>query len=213
MSYLLPFIGIVFIASFTPGPNNSMLLQSGISFGYKKTIPHILGIIIGFNILFISINLGLYAIIQKFEILLLIIKIIGTLYFSYFAYKLITAPLPIQKPTQGTAQVPIKEPMKEPAKERIPFTLMQAILFQWINVKAWFFSIAAISVLPTQRTLFDHILIQIVIIFFTIASASTWTVLGVVIQSIFKHPLYFRIINVMLGLILFYAGVSPWFPQ
>lgn len=111
----------------TPGPNNIMLLTSGVNFGLRIGIPHVLGVNIGFAIMVISVGLGLVSVFQQFPTFYLVLRMVGVLYLLYLAFKIATASTSIS--TQ---------------KKTKPITFTQAALFQWVNPKAWVMAVTAI---------------------------------------------------------------------
>lgn len=123
---LLTVITFALVTSITPGPNNIMLTASGANFGFKRTLPHVAGIIIGMMFLNISVGLGLGALFTQFPILQQILRIAGTAYLLWLAYKLLSF-----------------SNIGNKAQDAKPFSLMQAIGFQYINPKAWIMVISA----------------------------------------------------------------------
>ena len=115
-----------FVTSVTPGPNNIMLTASGANFGFKRTLPHIAGIITGMGLLNISVGLGLGALFTQFPVMQQILRIIGSAYLLWLAYKLLSFSAISDKQSQGK-----------------PFSLIQAAAFQYINPKAWIMVISA----------------------------------------------------------------------
>ena len=115
-----------FVTSVTPGPNNIMLTASGANFGFKRTLPHIAGIITGMGLLNVSVGLGLGALFTQFPVLQQVLRIVGSAYLLWLAYKLLSFSAISDKKTEGK-----------------PFSLVQAAAFQYINPKAWIMVISA----------------------------------------------------------------------
>src|SRR5690349_4584797 len=109
-----------FVTSVTPGPNNLMLLASGVNFGIIRTIPHILGIGSGFMTLLLAVGFGLGAVLTAFPVLHLALKIAGGAYLLYLAYR--------------TA---MSRSLKDGVAKARPMTFLEAAAFQWVNPKAW----------------------------------------------------------------------------
>ncbi|MES2905703.1 MAG: LysE family translocator [Pseudomonadota bacterium] len=109
-----------FVTSITPGPNNIMLLTSGVNFGTRRTLPHFAGVNIGIFLLFLFIGLGLGQIFTLYPQLYMLMKIAGILYFIYLAWKIIRS-------------TPPEDSENDTAK---PITFIEAVLFQWVNPKA-----------------------------------------------------------------------------
>ena len=112
---------------FYPGPNNVMVLTSGVNHGIRNSLPHVLGINIGFPVMIICVGLGIMSLFKQWPILHQLIQIIGVLYLAYLAFKIAT--------------MPINSKLNNNAK---PMSFLQAALFQWVNPKAWVMSVSAI---------------------------------------------------------------------
>ena len=126
LELLLTVITFALVTSITPGPNNIMLTASGANFGFKRTLPHVAGIIIGMMFLNVSVGLGLGALFTQFPILQQILRVAGTAYLLWLAYKLLSF-----------------SSIGNNAEDAKPFSLLQAIGFQYINPKAWIMVISA----------------------------------------------------------------------
>ncbi|GLS90261.1 lysine transporter LysE [Psychromonas marina] len=121
-----------FVMSVTPGPNNIMLLASGAQFGYQKTLPHIFGIIIGVATLLASVLLGLGLVFERYPALYDLLKIVGSIYLFWLAWKIATAATDPQS-------------LQSKSQKSKPMTLIAASFFQFVNPKAWAMSIGSIS--------------------------------------------------------------------
>jgi len=179
----------------TPGPNNIMLLSSGLTFGYKNTIPHMLGVMLGFSIMVILVGLGIGAIFETFPIIFTILKVIGITYLFWMAWHI------------ANSKSELKTKNNQNAK---PFTFIQAASFQWVNPKAWFMAITATVSFVTNP---EYGFIQVIIIacIFMLAgflSTNTWTLGGVYLKKLIKNPLHVRIFNITMA-VLIVASVLP----
>ncbi len=192
---------ILSIATFTlstvssPGPNNIMLLSSGLTFGYKKTIPHMFGIMIGFPFMVLLVGLGLGLVFEKFPIIFSILKIVGILYLFWMAFKVAT--------NKGSLEV------KEGEKSK-PFTFLQSAAFQWVNPKAWIMAITAISIFVTSKddSLTQVVIIALIYLLSSIFSTNAWTAGGVVLKRFVKDQKVVRILNIVMAILLV-ASVLP----
>jgi threonine/homoserine/homoserine lactone efflux protein len=183
-----------FATSMTPGPNNIMLLSSGLTFGYKRTIPHILGVVIGFPLMTILVGLGLGEFFKLYPLILTVLKVAGILYLLYLAYK-----IAISSPT-----------FKENEKDAQPLKFMPIVLFQWLNPKNWIKIITAMSVYVTSV---EHATIQIIVIstifFLTVlVSANSWAIGGVVLKKFIKSNTGVKRFNIIMALLLV-ASIVP----
>jgi len=185
----LPFFYFLLIAAVTPGPNNVMLTASGMNFGYKRTIPHIMGIYIGFTSLILLCALGVGAAYQAFPQIEMALKIFGSLYLIYLAYKI-----------AGSGRLHLQEQAKAAKK---PLTFGQAALFQYINPKAVVVCLTAISLLPASMSLTERLAVIVVVnTFCCFASTSIWTLFGKMIAKLFREDKARHIINIVLALLL-----------
>lgn len=121
---------LAFVASITPGPNNLMLLASGMNHGVAKSIRHLAGVSLGFAFLIFIVAMGLGTIFERYEAVELLLKLLGALYLSYLAWKIFT--------TTG---------VKAAEGAVAPLTFLQAAAFQWVNPKAWVMATTATSTL------------------------------------------------------------------
>ncbi|MEM6780910.1 MAG: LysE family translocator [Pseudomonadota bacterium] len=185
----LSFLYFMFIAAITPGPNNVMLTASGINFGYKRTIPHMLGIIVGFNVLIMCGALGVGSIYQAFPQIEWILKGLGSAYLLYLAYRIANA-----------GRVGLKE-QKESAKR--PMNFFEAAGFQFVNPKAVVFAFAAASFLPKEFTLMESLIVMLVCsTIASVISTNVWALFGKMIAKLFRNDRARQIINVILALLL-----------
>ena len=148
------------VTSFTPGPNNAMLLASGVNYGFRRTLPHILGITIGYAVMFAAVALGVGQIFAAEPKLYAALQIFSVIYMLWLAWKIATA---------GDANS---------ASSREPLTFLQAALFQWINPKGVAIAIAAANFLKPESLAYDLPLMLALILFVSLTSASTWTLFG-----------------------------------
>jgi len=181
------------VMAFTPGPNNIMLAASGVNFGFAHTIPHMLGVTIGFDVLLIACAAGLGLIFAAVPELHLVLKIGGALYMLWLAFKVATA--------HATG-----DEGRGPAR---PFTFMQAAAFQWINPKAVIAALSAITlyVRPGQFGRDFPVMLAILTVC-TVGAVATWTGFGVALRRLLRNPLYARVFNVSMALLLV-ASIVP----
>ncbi|RPG94963.1 MAG: LysE family translocator [Candidatus Pelagibacter sp. TMED253] len=160
-SQFFPFLLFSFVAAFTPGPNNIMTSYTAFNFGIKKAIPTMLGVIFGWTTLIIILQLGSVIIFQKFEYLQIIIKVLGSIYLLFMAYKL---------------AVPGKKNNKTSPK---PVTFLNTYFFQFVNPKSIVVGLTAISIfIDVNNFLMDSLILTIVFFFMAIGSQTAWCVLG-----------------------------------
>jgi len=150
------------VSSITPGPNNLMLMASGANFGFRRTIPHMLGVGIGFTLMIVLVGIGLVQIFDLYPISHQILKVVSVIYLFWLAWKIANA-----APPEGDV-----------ASESTPITFIQAALFQWVNPKAWTMALTAITAYAPNQTLGSVIWVALVFGIVNLPSVSLWTALG-----------------------------------
>ena len=191
LNILIALISFYFVMYVTPGPNNAMVLTSGLKFGFIKTIPHMSGITIGHVSQLVLVCLGLGKIFQIFPQLQSILKILCSLYLLYLGYKII-----------GSFSK-IKE------DESRPLRFHEAALFQIINPKAWTISsMAASSFLPKDENLiFSIFFIGIIALIICPLSISPWAAFGSAIRNLVNNNKIKALIEYFLAVLLLITAV------
>jgi threonine/homoserine/homoserine lactone efflux protein len=193
LDMFLALVTFAFVLSFTPGPNNIMLAASGVTFGFARTVPHVAGVVIGFPLLLIACGAGLGLVFAAVPSLQIALKIVGSLYMLWLAWKVAHAH---QSADAG----------KAPAR---PFTFWQAVAFQWVNVKAVVAAISAVAIyVRPGHERHDFAILLIVLALCTIGSASTWTGFGVALRRFLRDPAHARVFNIVMALLLV-ASIVP----
>ena len=181
---LLPLIMFAFVATVTPGPNNVMLTASGAAFGFKRSVPHMLGISIGFPVMVAGVGLGLGAVFIRYPPLHLALKYIGAAYLLYLAWRIASAS------GQGGGEA-----------GRQPLTFLEAAGFQWVNPKAWMMALGTIPAFTTISGNYYVELAVIVLVYAVIAfpSCAAWCLFGVGIRQLVSSPGTARAVNLALA--------------
>jgi threonine/homoserine/homoserine lactone efflux protein len=193
---IIPVTVFALVASFTPGPNNIMVTASGSAFGFRRSVPHLLGVTIGFPIMILAVGLGLGEIVQSNPRIHIFLKYAGAAYLLYLAWRIAQA----GRPDSGEA------------KAR-PLTFTEAAAFQWVNVKAWMVALSAIPAFTTVGGNYYLELAVIVLIFaaMTIPSLSVWCMFGVMIRRMIQTEETARVVNLILaGLVALSVLVLFW---
>lgn len=189
----LAFIQFSLASAITPGPNNAMLMASGANFGVRRTIPHMLGVALGYGFLVLSVGLGLGLLFQVAPILEDVIWALGTLYLLYLAWKIATA-----------------DGVGGGAARSSPFTFLQAAAFQWINPKAWTGAIGTVGTFaPRDATYADLALLVGLSIATTIPAVLLWTAGGLGVRQLLDKPRLLRIFNIVMALLLALSLIPP----
>lgn len=192
---------IISISSFalastmTPGPNNIMLLSSGLTFGYKRTIPHALGVNFGFPIMVLCVGLGVGKLFEIFPFIYIILKVAGISYLLWMAWHIAN--------TKGANNTENKNDK--------PFTFLQAALFQWINPKAWVMAVTSTAAFITDQQIAFIQVMVISCIFFVCAifSTNSWSLGGVMLKQFIQNERFVQIFNITMA-ILIVASILPF---
>lgn len=175
-----------FVGTMTPGPNNLMLMASGANFGFQRTIPHMLGIGIGFSTMVFLVGLGLSQVFVAYPMLNTILKVLSVGYFIWLAWKIANASAP------GSAEV-----------EGKPLTFLQAAGFQWVNPKAWAMALGAASLFLDGAELVGALWLGGTYALVSCASTTSWTALGQQLRRFLTNPRRLTVFNfTMAGLLV-----------
>lgn len=184
---LIAFIAFAFVTSVTPGPNNMMLLASGVNFGVRRSLPHMLGISLGFMVLVMAVGFGLGQLFEQYPPLYSILRYAGAAYLLYLAWKISGASAP-----NASSQ--------EHGK---PFTFLQAAAFQWVNPKAWIMAIGAITTYtPQDGFLLNVLFIAALFALVNCPSVGLWTIAGSLLRHWLESPAVLRAFNYGMALLL-----------
>jgi threonine/homoserine/homoserine lactone efflux protein len=186
-----------FLASmgFTPGPNNILVASSGVNFGFRATIPHILGVTFGYPAMLLIVGLGLAKVFIAMPQIHVVLKYLCIVYLLYLAWRIATA-----------------SAVGEARRISKPLTFMQAAAFQWVNGKGWVVALSAVttytvvnSTLPLQIIALSAIALLI-----TFGSVSTWTFFGAMLRQLLHTERRRRWFNYSMAALLV-ASIVPVF--
>jgi threonine/homoserine/homoserine lactone efflux protein len=188
MTYEIVLGLIVFslVSSITPGPNNLMLMASGANFGFRRTLPHMLGVAIGFSLMVLLVGVGLVQVFDAFPTSYQLLKVVSVAYLLYLAWKIGTA-----APSQGNTEAGGR-----------PFSFVQAALFQWVNPKAWTMALTAVSVYSPSQNIAAIAFVAAVFGAINLPCISLWTTLGLQLQNLLTSPTRLRAFNITMALLL-----------
>ncbi len=194
-SQLVPLILFGIATSYAPGPNNIIASHSGFNFGFRKTLPLILGVGLGFPFLLIIFASGLIVVFQKFAFLQNIIKGLGTLYLIYLAYSISFVKT------------------EESEETKAPVTFINMFLFQFVNPNAVLLAMLIVSTFinPNENYLRDSFFVIFVMLFMAFTSISFWCLLGKYLRKFVSNEKFIKTFNysmsflLILCMILFYV--------
>ena len=194
---LLAFIVFAIVMFITPGPNNIMVLSSGLTYGFRRSVPHIAGITIGFAFMIAAVGLGFGTIFVAYPMLQTILKYAGAAYLVYLAIA-----IALSGPPKAGA-----------ADGRGPMTFLGAAMFQWVNVKGWVMVIGTITAYSAIARFPWNIAIQTVLsLALGVVSTSIWTLFGSALRPILTSERAVRIFNIVMAILLL-ASLIPVFME
>jgi threonine/homoserine/homoserine lactone efflux protein len=189
---VLALVLFALVSSLTPGPNNLMLMASGANYGFRRSIPHMLGVSIGFTLMVLLVGVGLLQVFDAFPASYRVLKVGSVIYLLYLAWKIGTA----TRPNSATKV------------EGKPFTFIQAALFQWVNPKAWTMALTAVSVYSPSQSTAAMAFVAGVFGAVNLPCISLWTILGKQLQALLTSRARLRAFNIAMAILL----VSSLYP-
>ena len=180
------------VSSITPGPNNLMLMASGANFGFRRTLPHMLGVNLGFTVMVALVGLGLAGLFELYPVAKTVLTAISVAYLIYLAWKIARAGAP---KAEGDAA-------------GRPFTFLQAAAFQWVNPKAWTMALTAMTAYAPGATATAALLVAAVFGVVNLPSIVVWVVAGQGLRRFLTNERRLTLFNyTMAGLLL--ASLYP----
>ena len=187
-----------FVSSITPGPNNMMMLASGVNFGFRRSVPHWLGICGGFTFMLSAVGLGLHTLLAEHPALYDVLRYAGAAYLVWMAWRLATASAAPTAPDEGA-----------PDSDARPLGVLGAAAFQWVNPKAWVMAVTAMSTyLPARAQLLDVLALALLFGVINLPCVACWAGGGAALRRFLRDPLRLRIFNISMALALL-ASLYP----
>jgi threonine/homoserine/homoserine lactone efflux protein len=175
-----------FVSSITPGPNNMMLLASGANFGFKRTLPHLMGVSIGFGAMVLAVGLGVGGLFVVYPALYTVLKIVGGAYMLWLAWRIATA-----------------DGIGDSGATTRPMSFWEAAAFQWVNPKAWAISLGAITAFVAPGEFLAGVLIvTAVFAAINLPCIASWAAFGVVLRRFLDKPWTLRAFNITMAVLL-----------
>jgi threonine/homoserine/homoserine lactone efflux protein len=174
------------VMTITPGPNNTMLLASGVNFGLRRTVPHVLGISAGMALLMMAAGLGLAQAFERLPWLYSALEALSVAYLLYLAWKIGTS-----------SSVQMRD------AERRPMRFHEAIAFQWINPKAWMMVLTAATTIHLHASLsLNAALMAVVFVVIGLPCITAWAAFGTSLRRFLANPRWLRIFNLSMATLL-----------
>lgn len=185
---LLAFAGFALASSITPGPNNIMLMTSGVNYGFRRSLPHMAGVASGFFAMLLLVGFGVGQLLQTTPALYLALKIVSVVYLLWLAWRVATS-----GPVNPSAVADGARPMN----------YFEAVLFQGVNPKAWAMAVTAAAAYTVPADYgFSLIVISVVFVLIGTPCMGIWTVFGIGMRSLLQDPARVRIFNIAMAILL-----------
>jgi len=181
-----------FASSITPGPNNMMLLASGANFGFARTLPHLMGITIGFIVMILAMGFGVGSLFTAYPVLYTVLRVVSTAYLLWLAWRIATA-----------------DSISERDASSQPMTFLQAAAFQWVNPKAWAYSLGIITAFVAPDNFAGGLVLASAIAAIVMLPCMvTWTGFGTLLKRVLTQEWRLRAFNVTMAVLLV-ASIYP----
>ena len=190
-------VAFAFVTVITPGPNNFMLMASGANFGFRRSVPHMMGIGLGFPSMVVLVGVGVMQVFDLWTPSYTILKVLSVGYLLYLAWKIAHA-------------APPKE--AEDAPEGKPLSFVQSAAFQWVNPKAWSMALSAITLYAASRDLAAVLWVAGVYVAVSVISTTSWTVLGQQMRRLLNNRVRLRVFNWTMAVLLVATLVPVLWP-
>jgi threonine/homoserine/homoserine lactone efflux protein len=176
----------VVVTLFTPGPNNTMLMTTGLNFGFRRGLSHLWGVALGFAVMVLAVGLGLGAVFQAYPAAYTVLKYTGAVYLLYLAWQIATA-----------------GGIEEGAASGRPITFLQAAAFQWLNPKGWVMAVGAVSTYAAVAA-FPYNMLLMAGLFGSLGvlSSASWLGFGTGLKRLLTSPRAVRAVNITMALLL-----------
>jgi threonine/homoserine/homoserine lactone efflux protein len=194
VNQLVALIGFSFVSAVTPGPNNVLLWASGAEFGFRRTVPHVLGTAVGIGLMAIAVAAGLGALITTVPQIEFVMKLGGSIYLLYLAYQI-----------AGARAL-------EQAEVARPLGILQAAAFQVINPKAWIFALGAVTTFrpPDLPTIVGGVLVAVTMMIVVVPASAIWAGAGGLLTRLIEGDQARRIVSLVLAITLVTTVAYVW---
>jgi threonine/homoserine/homoserine lactone efflux protein len=181
---LLVFVVVTLI---TPGPNNAMLMTTGLNFGFRRGQPHLWGVALGFGVMVLAVGLGLGALFAAYPAVYTVLKFLGAAYLLYLAWEIATAG-PIEDGGETSGR---------------PIGFLEAAAFQWLNPKGWVMAVGAVSAYAGVAAFPVNVIVMAALFgSLGIFSSATWLGFGTALKRLLTNPRAVRAVNITMALLL-----------
>lgn len=184
---LAAFTAFAFVMAGTPGPNVMLVMASGVNHGFRATIPHMLGVAIGFSLMLLAVGFGLGEVFKAAPQLYTVLKVASLVYLAWLAWKIASAePMAADAPARGQ-----------------PMSFLQGAAFQWINPKAWVICLSVVAAYTVaDRYTSSMLLMAALFVAINLICLVVWTGFGVGLRALLQDARRVRIFNILMALLL-----------
>lgn len=173
------------VTSITPGPNNLMLMASGANFGFRRTVPHMLGVGLGFAAMVFLVGIGLAGVFVAVPAAHDVMRVLSAVYILWLAARIARAAQPGAGAAGGR-----------------PMTFLQAVAFQWVNPKAWAMSLSAVTLYAASGSWLASLWVAVIFGAVNLPSVSVWTVMGQQVRRLLTNAARLRAFNWLMAALL-----------
>ena len=197
---LVSLTGFAFISAVTPGPNNLLLMSSGALFGWRRSLPHLAGILLGFAILMTAAVFGLGSVVSQWPWLVTGVRVIGATWLGWMALMYFRNGVRGPAPSTKMSPAPISR----------PFRFVEGVLFQWVNPKALVLVISAAGAyIAIAESIIDRALIIVgVFVLCGLVSCSSWLLAGEALSRYLSSGKSARYVNIGMGILILLTALS-----
>ncbi|GKY88363.1 LysE family translocator [Sinisalibacter aestuarii] len=188
----LALLGFATVTLFTPGPNNLMLMASGTNFGFGRTVPHMLGVALGFGAMVFLVGLGLMGLFERLPQLETVLKFAAIAYLGWLAWKIAHAAAPDAGGDDGAR----------------PLTFWQAAAFQWVNPKGWSMALTAVAAYAPDRSFATIVIVALAFLTIGLPSSGLWALMGREFRRLLTNPRRLTLFNWTMAALLI-ASLYP----
>ena len=194
MKDLVALVAFAFVGTVSPGPNNAVLWSSGLRFGLRRTLPHVIGTALGIGAIVVGVAAGIGALLEALPAADVVLKVVGSAYLLYVAYLVLGS--------GGVGRIDVTHPL----------SVWQAVAFQCGNPKAWIFAIAAVATFlpPDLPRLVGTALLVGTLMVVVVGSSSAWAAGGAGLGRIVDDERTHRAVSVVLAALLVASAVLIW---
>jgi len=185
---LAPLLAFALVSVITPGPNNLMLMASGANYGFRRSVPHMMGIGIGFPAMVVLVGVGVMQVFDLWPSSYVALKVACVGYLVWLAWRIANA-------------APPPETQEARAAGR-PLTFLQSVAFQWVNPKAWSMALSAITLYAAGRDIGAVLWVAGVYVCVSVVSTTSWTVMGRELRRLMPGGVRLRLFNRVLAALL-----------